>query len=234
AFVHTTAGLLHKIMPVSNNKKSKYNFAYRLVDLARKNKLEIYLSSTIDSFEGFEKYINASDNYLADVEQDFEKMNQTGLSGLQKIMNLDFDNILTGNLLVKMDIATMAHSLEGRSPLLCKEILEYIPSINDSFKIYGKRTKYLLRKLADKYLPPELIDQPKRGFEIPLKKWIDNELKDMISGYLFSSNNFAENFVSKKFINDLWNRKKNTGDEKRAKMLWTLFALEVWHKKVYA
>ncbi len=44
------------------------------------------------------------------------------LSGLQKIMNLDFDNILAGNLLVKMDIATMAHSLEGRSPLLSKEI----------------------------------------------------------------------------------------------------------------
>ena len=198
-----------------------------------KNKLEIYLSSTIDSFEGFEKYINASDNYLADVEQDFEKMNQTGLSGLQKIMNLDFDNILTGNLLVKMDIATMAHSLEGRSPLLCKEILEYIPSINDSFKIYGKRTKYLLRKLADKYLPPELIDQPKRGFEIPLKKWIDNELKDMIAGYLFSSNDYVSNFVSKQFISDLWNKKIKAGDEKRAKMLWTLFALEVWHKKVY-
>ncbi|MEI2824418.1 MAG: asparagine synthase (glutamine-hydrolyzing) [Chitinophagaceae bacterium] len=233
-FVRTTTGLLHTVLPVSHNKKSKYNFAYRLVDLARKNKLGIYLSSTIDSFEGFEKYINAPDNYLADVEQDFEVMNQTGLSGLQKIMNLDFDNILTGNLLVKMDIATMAHSLEGRSPLLCKRILEYVPSLNDSFKIKGKQTKYLLRKLAEKYLPPELINQPKRGFEIPLKRWIDNELKDMIAGYLFSSNNYAGNFVSKQFINDLWNRKINTGDEKRAKMLWTLFTLEVWHKKVYA
>jgi len=233
-FVRSTAGLLHTVLPVSHNKKSKYNFAYRLVDLARKNKLGIYLSSTIDSFEGFEKYIKASDNYLTNVEQDFEAMNQTGLSGLQKIMNLDFDNILTGNLLVKMDIATMAHSLEGRSPLLCKRILEYVPSLNDSFKIKGKQTKYILRKLAEKYLPSELINQPKRGFEIPLKSWIDNELKDMISSYLFSSNNYAENFVSKQFINNLWNRKINTGDEKRAKMLWTLFALEVWHKKVYS
>jgi asparagine synthase (glutamine-hydrolysing) len=55
----------------------------------------------------------------------------------------------------------------------------------------------------------------------------------MIAGYLFSSNDYVSNFVSKQFISDLWNKKIKAGDEKRAKMLWTLFALEVWHKKVY-
>jgi asparagine synthase (glutamine-hydrolysing) len=233
AFTRSAAGLLHAVMPVSHDKKSKYNFAYRLVDLARKNKLGIYLSSTIDSFEGYEKYLAGDDAYLSAVEKDFEEMNRSGLSGLQKIMNLDFDNILAGNLLVKMDIATMAHSLEGRSPLLCKKILEYVPTVNDAYKIKGAQTKYILRKLAEKYLPAALINQPKRGFEIPLKKWIDKELKDMIAGYLFSSNAYAGNYADKKFIKDLWERKIKTGDEKRAKMLWTLFALEVWHKKAY-
>lgn len=233
-FTKGAAGLLHALMPVSNNKKSKYNFAYRLVDLARKNKLGVYLSSTIDSFEGFEKYLEGKDSYLAAVKKDFEEMNASGLTGLQKIMNLDFDNILAGNLLVKMDIATMAHSLEGRSPLLCKDILEYVPAINDSYKIKGTQTKYLLRQLAEKYLPAELINQPKRGFEIPLKKWIDNELKDMIAGYLFSAGAYCNNFIENGFVKNLWERKVKTGDEKRAKMLWTLFALEVWHKKVYS
>jgi asparagine synthase (glutamine-hydrolysing) len=233
AFTRNAAGFLHTVMPVSNDKKSKYNFAYRLIDLARKNRLSVYLSSTIDSFEGYEKHLTGNDGYLNAVEKDFEEMNHSGLSGLQKIMNLDFDNILAGNLLVKMDIATMAHSLEGRSPLLCKKILEYIPTINDSYKIKGTQTKYILRKLAEKYLPAELINQPKRGFEIPLKKWIDNELKDMIGGYLFSANAYSGNYADKKFIKDLWGRKIKTGDEKRAKMLWTLFALEVWHKKAY-
>lgn len=148
-------------------------------------------------------------------------------------MNLDFDNILAGDLLVKMDIATMAHSLEGRSPLLCKDLLEYLPSLPDEYKIKGSQTKYLLRKLAEKYLPPELINQPKRGFEIPLKKWIDGELKSLIGDYLFSSNNYSGNFVKPAFINDLWNRKIKTGDEKRAKMIWTMFALEIWYKKCY-
>ncbi len=149
------------------------------------------------------------------------------------MMNLDFDNILPGDLLVKMDIATMAHSLEGRSPLLCKDLLEYVPSLPDNYKIKGSQTKYILRKLAEKYLPAELINQPKRGFEIPLKKWIDNELKDMIASYILSPNAYCKNFVQPGFIENLWNRKIKTGDEKRAKMLWTLFALEVWYKKCY-
>jgi asparagine synthase (glutamine-hydrolysing) len=228
------ASTLHSILPVSNNKKSKYNYFYRLTDLARKDNLAIYLSSTIDSFEGFEKHLGSNDDYLNLVKEDFEAIRESGLSGLQKIMNLDFDNILAGNLLVKMDIATMAHSLEGRSPLLCKELLEYVPGINDSFKIKGTQTKYILRNLAEKYLPAELINQPKRGFEIPLKKWIDGELKDMIYSYIISPGAWCNKFADDKFIRDLWNRKIKTGDEKRAKMIWTLFALEVWYKKVYS
>jgi asparagine synthase (glutamine-hydrolysing) len=227
------ASAFHSIMPASNNKRSKYNYIYRLSDLARKNNLGIYLSSTIDSFEGFEKYLKSNDSCLAAVKKDFEEMNSSDFSGLQKIMNLDFDNILAGNLLVKMDIATMAHSLEGRSPLLCKGLLEYVPTLNDSFKIKGTQTKYILRKLSEKYLPSELINQPKRGFEIPLKKWIDGELKDMISSYLFSPDAYYNNFVESGFVKNLWNKKIKTGDEKRAKMIWTLFALEVWYRKVY-
>jgi len=172
-------------------------------------------------------------HYLDNVNKDFAEINGSHLSGLQKIMNLDFDNILTGNLLVKMDIATMAHSLEGRSPLLCKGLLEYVPAIKDDYKIKGTQTKYILRKLAEKYLPAELINQPKRGFEIPLKKWIDGELKDMIASYILSPAAYCKNFVQPGFIENLWNRKIKAGDEKRAKMLWTLFALEVWYRKCY-
>ena len=232
-FVKNSAALFQAVLPVPHNKKSKYNYLYRLSDLARKNSLPAYLSATIDSFEGYEKYLCNSSSVLQHVQHDFELINQSSLTGLQKIMNLDFDNLLAGDLLVKMDIATMAHSLEGRSPLLCKELLEYVPSLPDKYKIQGSQTKYLLRKLAEKYLPAELINQPKRGFEIPLKKWMDNELKDLIASYVLAKDAYSHQFVQASFINDLWNRKINTGDEKRAKMLWTIFALEVWYKKCY-
>lgn len=90
----------------------------------------------------------------------------------------------------------------------------------------------MLRKLAGKYLPDILINQPKRGFEIPLKKWIDNELKEQVFDYLSSDNNFYKNFVHENFVHDLLKKKIKIPDEKRAKILWTLLSLEIWHKKV--
>jgi asparagine synthase (glutamine-hydrolysing) len=233
ALIKGLAKITHSILPVPGNKKGKYNFVYRLADLASKQGLATYLSATIDSFDGFEKYLISDKDLLNNIENDFKMVNTSTLTGLQKLMNLDFDNILAGDLLVKMDIATMAHSLEGRSPLLSKELLEYIPSLPDNYKVRGSQTKYLLRKLAEKYLPAELIHQPKRGFEIPLKKWVDNELSALIADYLFSYNGYSKNFVKSSFIKDLWNRKIKCGDEKRAKMIWTLFTLEVWYKKCY-
>lgn len=227
------AKLLFSVMPVSHNKKNKYNYVYRLVDLMRKNKLEAYLSSTIDSFEGFTKYLINDPGYLDPVLADFNAMNRSGLTGLQKIMNLDFDNILAGVLLVKMDIATMANSLEGRSPLLSKDILEYVPGLPDNYKIRGVQTKYLLRKLAEKYLPAELINQPKRGFEPPQKKWVNNELKPLIHDYLTSAAPLYESYIQKDFVQRLLDDKVRVPAEKRSKMLWCLFAMEVWYRKVH-
>jgi asparagine synthase (glutamine-hydrolysing) len=232
-FIKSIASTMHAVLPAPDSKKSRYNFLYRLTDLASKKGLATYLSSTIDIFEEYEKYLKADVTMLQQVEKDFNCINASSLTGLQKIMNLDFDNILAGNLLVKMDIATMAHSLEGRSPLLSKELLEYAPTIPDKYKIAGKQTKYVLRKLAEKYLPAELVNQPKRGFEIPLKKWVDGQLKTMIGDYIMPPGAYCRHFIDGSFLDDVWNRKTKVGDEKRAKMIWTLFALEVWHKKVY-
>lgn len=232
-FLKTMATMAKRALPPPHNKKTKYNYLYRLASLASKKGAEAYLSATLDIFDGYEQYLVPDDPVPPVFRDDFDRINLTSLTGLQKIMNLDFDNILAGDLLVKMDIATMAHSLEGRSPLLCKEILEYVPGLPDDYKISGRQTKYLLRKLAAKYLPAPLINQPKRGFEIPLKKWVDGELRSLIADYILVPNAWCRNFIKPGFIEQLWKREINVGDEKRAKMMWTLFALEVWYKKCY-
>jgi asparagine synthase (glutamine-hydrolysing) len=228
------AYFLKKSLPAANNKKSVYNYLYRLASLASNSDLEIYLSAGVDIFEGYQQHIiDPGFDYLKVVKNDFDKIANSKLSGLKKIMNLDFDAVLFSDFLVKMDIATMANSQEGRSAFLCKELLEYVPSLPDNYKVKGKTTKYLLRQLSKNYLPESLVDQPKRGFEIPLKNWVDNQLKETVFDYLSTSNNFYKNFVEEKFVQDLMSRKINIADEKRAKILWTLLSLEIWHQKVY-
>ena len=223
-----------RTMPAVHNKKSLYNYLYRLASLASKSNLEIYLSAGVDIFEDYEQYITYPGfDYLVPVKEDFDKIANSNLSGLKKIMNLDFDTNLFSDLLVKMDIATMANSLEGRSAFLSKELLEYIPSLADSFKIKGKTTKYMLRKLSGKYLPAIVTGQPKRGFEIPLKSWMDKELKETVFDYLTSSQCFYKNFVKENFVHTLLSKKINISAEKRAKILWTLLSMEIWYKKNY-
>jgi asparagine synthase (glutamine-hydrolysing) len=234
SLVKRGALVLKKLMPISHNKKSKYNYLYRLASLASKSNLEIYLSAGADIMEDYEQNIIAPNfDYLTPIRDDFEKIASSNLSGLQKIMNIDFDANLFSDLLVKMDIATMANSLEGRSPFMCKDLLEYVPSLPDKYKINGSTTKHLLRTLSRKYLPIELINQPKRGFEIPLKSWVNNELKDMIFDYLSPSNALSKQFINSAFIQKLMDNDIKMPAEKRAKILWMMFSMEVWHKKTY-
>jgi asparagine synthase (glutamine-hydrolysing) len=77
----------------------------------------------------------------------------------------------------------------------------------------------------------ELIDQPKRGFEIPLKSWVDNELKQPVFDYLDSYDCFYKNFVQEKFVRNLLSKKIKIAPEKRAKILWSLLSMEIWYKK---
>ena len=234
SLVKSAASVVKNILPHSSEKKSTYNYLYRLASLASKDQLHTYLSAGVDIFEDFEHYITGHGaDYLGMMRQDFAAIVNADISGLSKIMNMDFNTTLFSDLLVKMDIASMANSLEGRSPFLSKELLEYAPGINDSFKIKGSTTKYLLRQLAKKYLPKELIDQPKRGFEIPLKNWVENELKEIIFDYITNKNALNRQFIDKIFMNDLLKNSVNISAEKRAKILWTVFSMEVWYQKIY-
>jgi asparagine synthase (glutamine-hydrolysing) len=228
------AGLLKQLLPVSHRKRTMYNQFYRTLSLAAQKNLQVYLSSGVDIFEDYQHFLLADEkDYLQEMQDDFQQINASPMSGLKKIMNLDFDLFLFNDVLVKMDIATMRNSLEGRSPFLCKSLLEYAPSLNDDFKVNGRNTKVLLRKLASTYLPEELVGQPKRGFEVPLKHWVDDQLKDMINDYLTSSNALNKTLVNQPFLYRLLNNPKGIPAEKRAKMLWTLFSMEVWYQKVY-
>lgn len=211
-----------KFLPKPHNKKSLYNYAYRLFSMSSKKGLDFYLSATIDMFEDVYTF---EPNIILQKMDDF--VHSVKLDPLSKMLYLDFNMLLFSDLLVKMDIATMSHSLEGRSPFLSKYMLEFAPSLQNEYKIKGRSTKHILRELSKKYLPDELINQPKRGFEVPLKSWIENDLKENIFDKL-SQDSYSASFVDNDFIQNLLNKKLDVSDEKRAKMLWTMYSLEVW------
>lgn len=234
-FVKSISKSINNLLPISHEKKSVYNYIYRLTSLVKESNLGVYLAASSDIFEGYidKAFVDTSENLYQNMCSDLKSFTAGIDSGLSKMLLADFNISLASLFLVKMDIGTMAHALEGRSPFLSKDILEWVPTLPDKLKINGSTTKYLLRSYARQMLPPALINQPKRGFEIPLKKWIEGDLKEMIHSYIFSGSSFSSNFIQPSFKQNLWDRNIRVSEEKRAKMIWTMFALEVWHKKSY-
>lgn len=219
---------LLKWLPPPHQKKSFYNYFYRLSAMLNKKNLDFYLAATTDIFEDAvhiqdNKIIEQLGKFIVDILQ------KNNLSLLQKMLYLDFNILLFCDLLVKMDIASMANGLEVRSPFLAKDLLEFAPTLPDHFKIANLKTKFILRTLGQKFLPSNLIQQPKRGFEVPLKSWVDGQLKPKIFSAL-GNGCYSENFIKKNFISDLLNKKVHISAEKRAKILWSLYSLEIWHR----
>ena len=219
---------LLKILPVSHSKKSLYNYFYRLLEISNKTGLDFYVGSTSDVFEGIYKF---KDNYILEEMNEF-LLSNSDLSSLSQMLLHDSEILLFSDLLPKIDIATMSQALEGRSPFLSKYMLEFAPTLSDNLKVKGVTTKYILRELAKKYLPLELINQPKRGFEVPLKKWVDVDLRENIYDRL-SSSSYSSSFVAQNFIDRLLDKKVEVSDEKRAKMIWSMYCLEVWKDEHY-
>lgn len=222
--------LLLKRLPTPKHQRSRFGFIHRLLELSTSDGLSTWLLAGHNVFEGSEQFLLSSGDYMMEINEAFDQLNKLQLSGLQKLMLLDFENILPGDLLVKMDIATMSHSMEARSPFLCKELLEYAPSLADRHKIHAGKTKPVLRHLFAKHLPTSLANLPKKGFEPPLRQWVQQDLRTVIRDYLSSPMGYSRTVLDSRFLELLINVKVELPVEKQIKMLWALFTLEIWYE----
>jgi len=214
------------LLPISKNKHSIISHLNRLNKLLSKKDLDYYLSSTTDVFEDIIQFKDTQ--YINKMQLFTKKINSLNLSHVDKMLYMDFKFILFNDLLKKMDIASMANSLEVRSPFLSQELLNIVPRIQTKYKIKNITTKYILRELAKKHIPKQLVKAPKRGFEVPLSQWVQNELKDNIMDSL--SNGYHLNFIKKKQLDDIINNTINISDNQKSKILWSIFSLNTWHK----
>lgn len=228
-----SAKVLSMIFPRVNERQSYYAYLYRLVKFSsHASVLNVYCSATSDIFVGYEDQFFRKPQ-MKGISGDLIGINKLPLSSLNKLLLMDFQSLLFSRLLPKMDIATMAHSLEGRSPFLSKELLDFAPGLPDHFKVNNLTTKPLLRELAKDFLPPSLLHQPKRGFEIPLQEWVDGELSPLIKSYLLARTPLYVRVLKRNFVEKLLVRKIPVSDERRAKMLFCLFGMEVWYRKLH-
>lgn len=140
----------------------------------------------------------------------------------------DIENYLVDDILVKTDRATMAASLEAREPYLDQDILEYVSSISCDIKF--KEPKYLLKQILFRYLPRELFNRPKTGFQPPLEKWLKNDLREYINSYLDDNKLKNDNILNADFVGEVMNRYRK-GQYVNPEKLWLLLNFQIWRDK---
>ena len=151
-------------------------------------------------------------------------------SYLEKIMNVDMRLWLPDDLLTKVDRATMAYSLEARVPYLDHKFVEFVAQLNPALKQNGKTTKYLLKKLAQKYLPHDIIYRPKQGFVMPLTQWLDGALKPHMELALSAEGLDKRGLFRKGALQRVLHEHR-AGRSNHAGRLWALTVLELWFSK---
>ncbi len=144
-------------------------------------------------------------------------------------LDVDVELYLTDDLLVKMDRATMAHSLEARSPFLDHHFMEYVASLPPSFKLKFSDKKRILKALLRNTLPDSILDRPKQGFGVPLAKWFREDLKEMAYDVLLSKSAGERGYFHPGRVEQLLTRHCE-GVEDHAEVLWDLLGLELWHR----
>ncbi len=145
-------------------------------------------------------------------------------------MALDFKYGLGDCLLVKMDIATMAHSLEARSPFLDHRLVEFAARLPRRMVFSESGTKPLLRRLARKYLPDDIAAAPKRGFEIPLRRWTTGDLHPMIGDHCLDPRGIVATIMDRGAVRDFIDRRWTMDAERWAKCAWILLMLSLWDR----
>jgi asparagine synthase (glutamine-hydrolysing) len=142
--------------------------------------------------------INSKHSYF----DDFNLLNEKNTYSSQ-LLAIDFKTRLLDDFLVKVDRATMSSGLEAREPLLDHRIVEFMAQIPSEMKCKGGITKHLLKEVAYRYVPRELLDRPKMGFSIPIDSWLRSNLREYTEYYLSESRIKQEGLFSPKAVRKL-------------------------------
>jgi asparagine synthase (glutamine-hydrolysing) len=148
---------------------------------------------------------------------------------LDRLLYTDVKTYLPEDLLVKMDIATMANSLEVRSPFLDHRFMEFTAKIPFHLKLKGSSLKHILKKSMNGFLPQNILKRRKMGFGLPIIEWFRTDLKDYIRDVLLSEASLNRGYFQKAYIEGILNE-HIFQNKNHANRIWALLMLEIWHR----
>jgi asparagine synthase (glutamine-hydrolysing) len=158
--------------------------------------------------------------------------NAEGKSLVNVLLEVDANTYLPDNLLVKADIATMASSLEGRSPFLDHHLMEFAASLPGNLKLHGTEKKSVLRDALRGWIPDRILDGPKFGFGLPMVgEWFRGDLRGYISEVLTDPGTLNRGYFREDRLRNLLDRHLD-GTQEHGMRLWGLMMLELWHREL--
>jgi asparagine synthase (glutamine-hydrolysing) len=151
----------------------------------------------------------------------------TATSEIERLLDVDVNTYLPGDLLVKMDIATMAHSLEVRSPLLDHQFMEMAARLPASAKLHDKTTKVAFKDALRGWLPDHILDRRKMGFGVPIGDWFRGALADLPGEILLDPRSLERGYFRPEAVKAIIDRHRS-GAEDTSNKIWALLQLELW------
>lgn len=152
-----------------------------------------------------------------------------GLDSVTRRQYLDSLTYLPGDIMTKVDRATMFVSLEARAPFLDHCLVEFSATMPVGYKVQGRILKYILKQLARKLLPTELIDRPKMGFALPVAQWINTQWFEMSQDLVLGERACKRGIFNSAYLEKIMAEHRR-GRRDHSYIIWTLMVLEMWHR----
>ncbi len=184
-------------------------------------------------WEGWDRYALYSHGLRQAVAADqmvFPQSPPRGLdTALQAMSWWDQSGYLPGALLLKTDMTTMSASLEARAPLLDHHLAAHAAALRESDKVSGGQTKLVLRSVSERWLPENLVQRPKRGFGLPLKRWLQHDLASWVSDLLLRDSVTVPRYFNTDAVRTLLHQHQ-AGYRNHTGRIYTLLIFELWHR----
>ena len=227
-----SAGLLNSFSIGKSSYRNKLSFIKRFLSGLQQDPLNRYFIWAANGTGHNGEEIFKSD-FVREQDRVLDEFLIKDQNIFQQITSLDFNSQLPDALLVKMDIASMAHGLEVRAPFLDKDLIEFGLSLPMNIKLRNFKSKSLLRDLASTYLPESISKAPKQGFEIPLASWLKNDLSGLVQDVFSSKDSIIFDIFEEDYINSLPLNTDNLDSHQWSNQLWNMLMFRLWEQKVY-